>query len=433
MMKRYELALVLVVATFSSFLSVSEGSRILIANVYGTKSHQNTYVALTKELTRRGHTVTVITNSVNNELTQLENVVQILLESLVLDMSLYPPPFPQKRTLSQHYDWLKNFFQSFFAIQTKIARTTYGDHRVRQLMQEEQFDLVMFSEVCGLTCYPFGWIFKAPTILLSPNVLMPGRFSMLGDSEAYHYVPFIFSYYTNQMSLPQRILNVVVSKIYQYLAFDRNYQNVEAVFRQLIHPEVPSLTELSKNMSLVFANTHPVLNYARSLPPQVIEIGGIHCRPANPLPKNMEQFVSGSDDGFILFGMGSALKMEEMPGDIMQSFINVFRQLPHRIIWQWKGQVRGDLPANVLAVPWLPQQDLLGHPKCRGFLTHGGLNSLQEAVYHGVPVVGFPSGTDQTINIERAVSEGYALKLEWTEVTDERLDQTLRYLLYNSR
>jgi glucuronosyltransferase len=52
--------------------------------------------------------------------------------------------------------------------------------------------------------------------------------------------------------------------------------------------------------------------------------------------------------------------MEDMPERVIQSFIRTFARLPVRVIWQWKGKTRTDLPSNVLAIPWLPQQDLLG-------------------------------------------------------------------------
>ena len=49
-------------------------------------------------------------------------------------------------------------------------------------------------------------------------------------------------------------------------------------------------------------------------------------------------------------------------------------------------------------VPWLPQNDLLGHPATAAFPTHGGIHSLYEAVYHAVPMVVVPIGADQPDN-----------------------------------
>lgn len=62
-------------------------------------------------------------------------------------------------------------------------------------------------------------------------------------------------------------------------------------------------------------------------------------------------------------------------------------------------------------------------------MTHGGLNSLQEAIFHGVPVLGLPLGSDQNLNIGRAIQDGYALKLEWTDITEETLSLALDNLL----
>lgn len=85
----------------------------------------------------------------------------------------------------------------------------------------------------------------------------------------------------------------------------------------------------------------------------------MHCRPAKPIEDDLASFISG-EEGFIVFAIGGVQKMEDMPTYMQQYFIDVFAALPQRVIWQWKGKMRPDLPPNVRAMAWLPQQDLLG-------------------------------------------------------------------------
>lgn len=49
------------------------------------------------------------------------------------------------------------------------------------------------------------------------------------------------------------------------------------------------------------------------------------------------------------------------------------------------------LPAKDFFVSsWLPQNDILGDKRVAAFVTHGGLNSVLETLYHGTPAVGVP-------------------------------------------
>ncbi len=80
--------------------------------------------------------------------------------------------------------------------------------------------------------------------------------------------------------------------------------------------------------------------------------------------KELEAFASGSEAGFVVFGVGSYQRMDDMPEKLIQPFIKAFSQIPQRVVWQWKGKPRADFPKNVLAMPWFPQQDLLGIIYC---------------------------------------------------------------------
>ena len=77
-------------------------------------------------------------------------------------------------------------------------------------------------------------------------------------------------------------------------------------------------------------------------------------------------------------------------------FIDAFKELKNTpIIWKWDDITDG-LPENVLIKTSLPQNDMLAHPNLKVFVTHGGLLSTQEALFHKVPLVGVPILNDQS-------------------------------------
>lgn len=56
------------------------------------------------------------------------------------------------------------------------------------------------------------------------------------------------------------------------------------------------------------------------------------------------------------------------------------------------------LASNIKLMDWAPQNDILGHPAVKAFVTHAGNNGLYEAVYHGKPVVSVPIMNEQPGN-----------------------------------
>merc|ERR1719347_187801 len=112
-------------------------------------------------------------------------------------------------------------------------------------------------------------------------------------------------------------------------------------------------------------------------------------------------------------------------------FVEAFSQLKQKINWKWDGEITDDIPKNVKLSKWLPQQDLLAHPNLKVFVTHGGLLSLQEALYHQTPLVGIPLGNDQKPNLLRANKKGYAIMLDWVSISSDQFLAAINKAMYD--
>ncbi|MDO5112573.1 MAG: glycosyltransferase [Clostridia bacterium] len=69
----------------------------------------------------------------------------------------------------------------------------------------------------------------------------------------------------------------------------------------------------------------------------------------------------------------------------------------------------GDIPRNIHAYSFVPQIEVLSHADA--FLTHCGMNSANEAMAAGVPMVAMPFVNDQISNAKRLVEMGLAKRV----------------------
>lgn len=138
----------------------------------------------------------------------------------------------------------------------------------------------------------------------------------------------------------------------------------------------------------------------------------------------MRKFADEAEEGLIIFTLGSNSQVSHIPRRIQDIFVQVFARLKQRVLWKWEKDGLAHVSPNVKLVDWLPQQDVLGkrsvvfriysvetletsqigswmhilitgHVNTRLLISHGGLMSNQEAIYHKVPILGLPLGRDQ--------------------------------------
>ncbi|XP_067351500.1 UDP-glucuronosyltransferase 2C1-like isoform X1 [Channa argus] len=224
------------------------------------------------------------------------------------------------------------------------------------------------------------------------------------------YIPITGSGNTDKMSFLQRVQNMVLHLITQsqnYLVGKLVYQPISDKY---LGPNY-DFNELILDAEIWLMRVDFAFEYPRPTMPNVVYMGGFQCTPAKPLPQDLEDFVQSSgEDGVIIMSMGTFVS--ELPVDMTNEIAAAFAKLPQKVIWRHKGNRPATLGNNTLIVDWMPQNDLLGHPKTKLFVAHGGTNGVQEAVYHGVPVVGLPIFFDQYDNLLRLKERGGAKLLE---------------------
>lgn len=124
----------------------------------------------------------------------------------------------------------------------------------------------------------------------------------------------------------------------------------------------------------------------------------------------------------------------DLPANVRRAFTGAFGKLPGTlIIWKWENITLENHTSNVILGPWMPQQELLAHPNVRLHITHGGLLGMTESVYHGKPILGLPLDGDQHTLVDRAVEAGYGLKLDYHNISDTIVLESIKEVMQNPK
>uniref|UniRef100_A0A183DGT3 glucuronosyltransferase n=1 Tax=Gongylonema pulchrum TaxID=637853 RepID=A0A183DGT3_9BILA len=78
--------------------------------------------------------------------------------------------------------------------------------------------------------------------------------------------------------------------------------------------------------------------------------------------------------GTILLAFGTILDWKEAPAERREAFAIALNKLPdYRIIWACRRCPAMNLGRHIRLLDWVPQQEILSHPRTKLFITHGGL------------------------------------------------------------
>ncbi|XP_057336616.1 UDP-glucosyltransferase 2-like isoform X5 [Microplitis mediator] len=407
------------------------GYRILGIFPLNARSHMMFHEQVSKGLARRGHQVDVIST------------------------------FPQKKPHANYTDlpipaalqqFVNNMTHEFFKQELEennivqfisenagnlICEKGFENSNIRNIINnppDPPYDLVMV-EIFAAHCFmAFGYHLKVPVVGLSSSALYPWSNDMIANPPNLAFVPNNLLEYMEKMNFWQRLYNVVHTYYYRmYFNYYTSSQN--DMIKKYFGDDAPGVRELEHDLALILTNSHLAVNGPRPTTPALVEVGGLHIQDDDPdIPADHLKWLNESKDGFIYFTFGSMMQIESFPKPVLDilykslgkiSPIRVFMKAPH------PEKLPPGLPKNIRTFTWMPQLKVLKHKNIRAFITHGGLMGTQEAIYSAVPMIGMPLFADQFINVDLYVSKKIAIRLDYADMTEDKLDAALHEILYN--
>lgn len=314
-----------------------------------------------------------------------------------------------------------------------ITNFTMYHPRITEFLarRDQHFDLVICELFVNEAMLGFGQHFGAPVIGFSTIGASPATMDMVGSPAPLSYIPHFLLAKSNKLSFLERLENTLVVALDKFL-YAGHIERMEKIYQDVFPGDnKPSLDQVRKNVSLVLLNQHFSTSFPQPYVPNMVDVGGIHINraKAKPLPDKMRQFVEEATHGVVYFSMGSNIQSANLPNKIRDDLLSAFAKLKQRVLWKWEVPDLPGKPDNVMISSWFPQDDVLAHPNVKLFITHGGLLSSMEAIYHGVPIIGIPVFGDQTLNMLRAENAGYGVSIAFKNLTETSITWALDEML----
>ncbi|KAI5644504.1 UDP-glucoronosyl and UDP-glucosyl transferase domain-containing protein [Phthorimaea operculella] len=304
-----------------------------------------------------------------------------------------------------------------------------GNQLVQDLIKiRPKFDLVvmeLFQSDCGLG---IAHVLGAPVVATTSSIFQPVHFDRFGIPYNPSYVPFHFLEGGTKPNLIQRLEAVVFNfymKTIFYWISQRGNQNTLAKY----FDGIPPLDDLARETKFVLAYQNFALTGSRLQPANVINVAAYHVDKAKPLTGDLKQFIEGAKDGVIYINFGSMMKTSSLPADKVEAILGAMDEFPHKFIWKWEDNTLKYDKNKLYVSSWLPQVDILGHPKTLAFYSHAGMGGTSEAIHYGVPMVAMPAFGDQPSNAAAIEEAGFGVQLHLRHLTKDSLVAALKKVL----
>ncbi|MGW0583553.1 macrolide family glycosyltransferase [Streptomyces sp. NPDC002920] len=359
-------------------------STIAFLNI-GMHGHINPTLPVVAELVRRGHTVTYHTSPVFRE------------EIEATGATVYP--YPEGTVAVPDPPTPVTWMEALASTAVRLLPTVLGD------LRRDRPDLIVHDSAClwgAVAARELGVPAASSftTFALNRHVPSPTRGSM--------------DLLTAATSRPRSVQGYLRSRWELHRRYDT---------RGL---PLLDLADIRQPLNLVYTS--------RAFQPAVEDFDqsyrfvgpSIGARPVDPsFPADRLQ------DPVLYASLGTVFNADRQ---LLRSFATALAPLGGTVVVS-TGQTDPDaldpLPANVLTRRFVPQPEVLSRAAL--FVTHGGMNSVNEAMYAGVPLLVVPQGADQPLVARRVVELGAGLSMRTQDVARGSVRVLARRLLHEPR
>ncbi|XP_018568770.1 UDP-glucuronosyltransferase 2B19 isoform X1 [Anoplophora glabripennis] len=422
------------IATISVLLLLSKNihsANILFVSVFPSISHQKAFQPVWKELSLRGHNVHAVTPSPLGDPT-LTNLTEYDLSFLYERLNSIPQEDKQYVLKKPSFPivFLKDIYMTYMF--SKLSEISFKHEEMQRLIKSDvKFDVVI-AEWLFPTMSAFGAKYQCPLIGISSLGAPLVGLDAVGNPSHPISSPDQNLPVTRDMPFRERLMSalysVYVRTWYHLVVLPRE----DGLIKKYLGEDMPYLGDIERNVSILLLNRSPVFHRVMPVVPAIIELGGISLNRTKPkLDLELQKFLDKSTQGAIYFSLGSGLKSIYLSEYVINILLDVFGKLPYNVLFKWENDTLPGKPDNVFISKWVPQLTVLDHPNVKLFLMQGGLQSSEEAILAEVPIIGFPTHSDQTFNVDTFVKYGAGLGLDLDYFTAEELNSSIYEIMTN--
>ncbi|GMT11711.1 hypothetical protein PFISCL1PPCAC_3008, partial [Pristionchus fissidentatus] len=397
--------------------SQSDGARLLLSTMDQGRSHASSLVPLVKRIEQRGN------HSVHLQMTIYEKEIDLGLAVENVELFDQINPFKSddfvKGMWSDDFTVLAQRMVLGFGLQGCRLALEHAKHRVDEIAGQ-QWDLAMTDSLFAVCGYGIAKKSGSPIVYMHSSDLEPAPGTMKAFGRNYGILPMNHMTGGRDDFDPSSFLDRLHSTVEWILGYYFYAVEWGAAMREVLAPLVPEFNWLDfhRNLAFTFVDMPDSL-----FPPAArtndVFFHGAYCPPVKQLPQEWREFVEDpASKGTIIVAFGTYVDWSVAPVEKREAFRLALNSLSnYRIIWAYKGIEQGkeapiQVAPHIRLVSWIPQSELLNHPKTVLIMTHGGLKSVRESICSAVPAIFMPFFAEQARNAFLVRRAGFAEMLD---------------------